>query len=115
LAGPLAANTNAQSLVCPSGALDRPLTPSQVVEPRYPDELRHEGPAGEVKVDFYVDGSGRVRLPAVDPKAHPSFAREATEAVLEWRFEPPTRGGRPALVKVEQVFNFPALKPPAAR
>ena len=110
LAGPLATNATAQSLVCPPGALDRPLAPSRVEEPRYPDELRHEGPAGEVKVDFYVDGTGRVRLAAVDPSAHPSFAREALSALLEWRFEPPTRAGRPALVKVEQVFNFPAPK-----
>jgi TonB family protein len=110
LNGPRATNATAQSLVCPPGALDRPLAPMRVAEPNYPDELRHEGPVGEVKVDFYVDGTGRVRLPAVDPTAHPSFAREALSALLEWRFEPPTRDGRPALVKVEQVFNFPAPK-----
>ena len=114
MSGPLGSDTTAQSLVCPPDELDQPLAPKRVVEPRYPEELRREGPAGEVKVEFFVDGSGRVRLPAVDPTAHPSFAREAATALLEWRFEPPTRGGRPALVKVEQVFNFPA-PPPEAR
>jgi len=115
MSGLLAAGATARSLVCPPDELDQPLAPRRVVEPRYPDELRGEGPACEVKVDFFVDGSGRVRLPAVDPKAHPIFAREAATALLEWRFEPPTRGGRPALVKVEQVFNFPAPPPEVRR
>ena len=78
------------------------------MSPFYPNEMRGRGEAGTVTLDFYIDGEGRVRLPAADLGTHPSFARAAVEALDQWRFEPPTSEGRPVVVRAIQTFNFPA-------
>lgn len=111
---PLEQRRHAVSFLCPPGRLDQPIAPTRVVSPRYPSELLRGGSAGEVTVEFIVDGEGRVRLPAVETAAHPSFAREAVAAIMEWRFDPPRHGGQPVLVRVVQSFQF-APPPPAAR
>jgi TonB family protein len=94
------------SWICPGRELDRPLTPVKVFSPRYPDEMRSRGEEAVVEIDFFVDGAGRVRLPAVEVARHPSFAREAVAALTAWTFEPPTRGGQPVIVRVTQKFHF---------
>jgi TonB family protein len=94
------------SFVCPPGRLDQPLTPTKTFSPRYPAELRRRHEAGAVTVDFFVDGAGRVRLPAVDAGAHPSFTREAIAALEGWQFEPPRSNGQPVIVRALQTFHF---------
>lgn len=105
------------SFVCPASRLDQPLKATQSFSPRYPDELRSRRETGVVTVDFYVDGEGRVRLPAIEPGSHPSFAREAVAALNAWRFETPTHAGRPVIVRVTQSFRFhpPEEKPDTPR
>lgn len=105
---------HAVSFLCPPDRLDRPLAAAHVVSPRYPAELLRGGASGEVSVEFIVDGEGRVRLPAVETAAHPSFAREAVAAIAEWRFEPPRHNNQAVLVRAVQRFQF-APPPPAAR
>ncbi len=95
-----------RSWICPPRSLDRPLTATNVVSPQYPGEMRARGEAAVVQIDFYVDGAGRVRLPAVDAGAHPSFAREAVTALKMWTFAPPTRDGQPVIVRATQTFRF---------
>lgn len=107
----VSANGNYTWWLCLAAQLDRPLVVVNRVSPAYPDELRARGEAGEVTIDFYVDNEGRVRLPAAETNAHLSFAREAIRAVEQWRFEPPTSGGRPAIVHVVQAFRFPSPGP----
>ena len=103
------------SWLCPQDRLDRPLTPARTFSPRYPAEMIGRGERGTVKLDFIVDRAGKVRMPAVDDGAHPSFTREAVAALGAWEFEPPTSEGRPVIVHASQVFNFwpPAAKPSA--
>lgn len=89
--------------VCSPGELDRALRPRRTVAPA-------AAPAGSVTVDFYIDESGRVRLPAVESSSDPAQAEAALAALAQWEFEPPTRGGRPVLVHALQAFRF---RPPA--
>lgn len=103
------------SFVCPQNRLDQPLRPAKVFTPRYPEELRSRRESASVTIDFYVDGEGRVRLPAVETGSHPSFAREAAAALTAWEFDPPRSNGRPVIVRALQTFHFapPEDKPPA--
>jgi TonB family protein len=112
VAGLLQRNSDV-SFLCSPAELDRPLTAVKVVAPGYPEELRARGASGEVTIDFFVDGEGRVRLPAADYTANPSFGRVATDALLLWKFEPPTRRGEPVIVHVLQTFRF--VPPPAEK
>jgi TonB family protein len=86
--------------------LDRIPTPLHVAQPVYPKEWISQGLRGSVTVDFYVDETGAVRMPTVGANDHPWLAASAFNAVREWRFTPPTRDGKPVLVRCQQIFNF---------
>lgn len=96
---------------CTLRELDRLPVPLEAVPPGYPEALAAQGAQGEVTVDFYIDESGAVRMPYVSGNAHPLLANLAVEAVRQWRFEPPTRQGRPVLVHVRQLFRFNRARP----
>jgi TonB family protein len=92
--------------VCPGGEIDRPPVALTTVAPRYPAEAAKKGVRGRVKVHFYIDEQGAVRMPAVPADTHPYLSWEAIKALREWKFEPPTRRGQPVLVAAAQEFNF---------
>ena len=89
--------------------LDRIPTPVSVVSPPYSIGMAEQGHSGDVTVSFYIDETGAVRLPFVDPKDDQQLAALAVNVIGKWKFEPPTCGGVPALVRASQVFRF--LKP----
>lgn len=92
--------------------LDRIPTPTHMVAPVYPDVLAAKGVEGHVRLEFYIDTDGRVRLPAVTNGDAYELMAAAVDAVKQWQFEPPTHQGHPALVRASQDFNFaPAHKP----
>jgi TonB family protein len=83
--------------------LDRIPTPVHVVSP----VARLEGKTHTVTVGFFIDESGRVRMPAVEREsADDLLAVAAVTAVEQWRFEPPLRHGSPVLVYAQQDFTF---------
>jgi hypothetical protein len=45
-------------------------------------------------------------MPAGSQKDDSQLIALAITALRQWRFEPPTRNGRPVLVAAIQVFNF---------
>jgi TonB family protein len=92
--------------LCPASAVDRPLVAVARVNPDYARDAESIGIGGRVRVHFFVDEQGAVRMPSVAPSAHPYLAGLATEAMRGWRFEPPTRDGRPVLVAAVQDFDF---------
>lgn len=61
---------------------------------------------GDVTVSFYIDEQGAVRMPYVLGQPNLELADLAVEAVRQWKFEPPTRQGRPVLVHAQQLFRF---------
>lgn len=86
--------------------LDHLPTPVHVVQPAYPAEWAAKGIVGVVSVEFYIDETGRVRMPGVAGGAPAPLADLAVAAVQQWQFEPVTCKGKPVLVRVSQDFNF---------
>ena len=86
--------------------LDGIPTPLHVTQPIYPKEWVDQGMRGNVTVDFYIDETGAVRMPAIAKTDHPYLAAAAVAAVREWSFAPPLRKGRPVLAHCQQVFRF---------
>lgn len=86
--------------------LDRIPVPVTIVSPTYPKEWGDKGIVGNVVVDFYIDEEGKVRMAAAPAGAHEMLAGIAVAAVNKWRFDPPTRKGKPVLVHARQVFDF---------
>ncbi len=66
--------------------------------------------AGVVTVEFYVDETGAVRLPAVRTPADPDLESAALKAVSQWHFAPPLRKNAPVLLKVRQDLRFVGKK-----
>lgn len=93
------------NLVCPAEDLDSPvkvLHPATPVHPGRTTDL----PDGRTVVDFYIDENGHARLPVVAESTHPAFALAALKAIEDWRFDAPTRKGRPVIVRTQQEFLF---------
>lgn len=94
--------------ICTPRELDRPPELIHAVRPVYPARLAQRGAAAAVTVEFYIDEQGAVRMPAITGPAEPALAQAAVAAVQQWKFAPPLRRGRPALVQASQTFVFDA-------
>ena len=92
--------------LCPVSKLDRIPIPVNVVKPLYSFEARDKGIRGNVEVRFYINEKGEVRLPAVLNADRIDIAEAALDAVRQWKFEPPTRNGKPVLISAAQHFDF---------
>lgn len=86
--------------------LDKIPMPTHVVPPTFPRDWIALGVTGRATVEFFIDEEGRARVPVAVVADHPWLAGSAVAAVAQWRFAPPTRQGRPVLVRAEQVFTF---------
>lgn len=85
------------------------------VLPRVP--VGYEVPEGKVVkayVTFYVDSEGKVRVPNVESADAPELVAPAIKAVRLWKFQPPTAGGKPALVFTGRAITFFPRKPKPA-
>jgi TonB family protein len=91
---------------CSLRELDRIPTPLTAVAPQYPAELASKGVRGKVTVDFYIDETGVARMPSVSSHDNSELTALSIGALRQWKFEPPTRNGKPVLVRATQVFNF---------
>lgn len=92
----------------PRSASDLDAMPALVTKtaPKYAKDAEKQGVRGNVKVHFYIDETGTVRMPSVEGDAHPYLAAEAIAAVREWRFTPPMARGKPVTVAARQEFHF---------
>lgn len=91
--------------VCSPEQLDQPLQIVKTIQPRYAPVAK--SPGGErrrVLLDFYVDETGRPRMPVVMHASDTLFAVAAVDALDQWRFTAPTRGRQPVAVHVQQEF-----------
>jgi TonB family protein len=86
--------------------IDSPPSGRDLAGPIYPKKWSDEGRTGEVTVDFYIDESGRTRMPVAVGTPDEYLAAAAIAAVKEWRFETPRYHGRPALAHAQQTFTF---------
>lgn len=94
-------------LVCKATELDRVPAVRESVSPRHPGKsLNPTSPGGSAMIDFYIDSEGRPRMPVALKATHEAFALAAAEALMQWRFDPPTHQGRPIAVRMVQEFIF---------
>ena len=63
-------------------------------------------------VSFYVDETGRVRLPNVESADSPLLIPNAIKAVEHWAFRPPTLKGKPVLVFTLWAVAYIPFVPP---
>jgi hypothetical protein len=92
--------------VCAGRELDSPPKPIVVVSPL---PVRSVGVNSEdrgVRVDFFIDETGRPRMATVDARANELMAASSLQAIEQWRFTPPTRKGYPISVRASQWFDF---------
>jgi TonB family protein len=101
--------------------LDAPLKPIFRQAPRFPTSVEGRLDRGQARIEVLIDEKGEVCLPRVVEATDPAFGYAAIQAVVAWRFEPPTAAGKPAIVRVQVPFSFvsePAVTkpevPPAA-
>lgn len=93
---------------CKPRNLDRTPAPLVAIAPHYPGELAKQGVKGAVAIEFFIDETGAVRLPTGVRAQNSLLTALALDAVKQWKFTPPTSGGRGVLVKAVQVFDFNA-------
>jgi TonB family protein len=91
---------------CSLQEVDRIPVPVEAPAPAYPKELADRGIEGDVVIGFYIDEKGAPRMVAVVEAADDDLGALAAEAVKAWKFEPPTRRGKPVLVRAQQAFQF---------
>ena len=91
---------------CSPQALDRMPTPVVTVAPRYSSQLAGNGVKGRIKIEFFIDETGAVRMPAASAADNAVLTSLAINALSQWKFAPPTSKGRSVLVKAIQEFEF---------
>lgn len=76
---------------------ERPLNVVKRVEPQYPsiEAMRHQ--SGMVLAQLRVEPDGSVSGVNVLQKVQPLIDAAARDALKQWRFEPPTRDGKPVV------------------
>ncbi len=94
------------SLLVRFSDLDRLPTPIHLVSPAYSDEDARRNAGKRVVVDFYIDETGKVRMPTLAYADDLAVARRALAAVAEWRFLPPKYQDRPVVTRASQTFKF---------
>lgn len=89
----------------PAPARSQPQVLFQVA-PEYPFEMRRDGIAGEVVVDFIVDEEGRPTDISVKKSSRIEFDKAAVIAVSKWRFKPATIDGKPVRTHLAVPLTF---------
>lgn len=75
---------------------------------RLPPEIDDAPPArirGTAEINFIIDETGRVRVPAIVEASDWDAALVALDDVADWRFAPPKHEGRPVLVEVRATWG----------
>lgn len=76
------------------------------VEPMYPYNQARAGVDGAVLIEFVINREGQVQNPYVIESNNPAFERPALDAVMQWRFSPGLKAGKPVYVRVNQRIEF---------
>ncbi len=76
------------------------------IAPIYPYHLKRMDVEGHVKLLIIIDQRGRVIKATMSECSDKGFVKPSIEAVLQWRFEPGTRNGKPVKVRRMQPMNF---------
>ena len=94
------------SNICQTDELDQPLAAVQAAVTRLQATRGSlpTGPASTIIIDFYVDERGQPRMPVVLNSPPTALTQAAVDALSQCRFNAPTRGGKPVVVRAQQKF-----------
>ena len=76
------------------------------VDPVYPYNQARAGVDGVVMIEFVIDPEGKAGNPYVIESNNPAFERPALDAVMQWRFSPGLKAGKPVYVRANQRIEF---------
>ncbi len=96
-----------------AGTLDAPLKPVSRQPPHFPRSIGDKVTTGAALVECLIDEKGRVHLPRIVKASDPAFGYAAVQAVASWWFEPPRKGGKPVVTRVQVPFDFKQDSPGA--
>ena len=65
---------------------------------------------GRVMVIFIIDEKGRVKDPKIKSSSNPALEAVALRTVKKWRYQPPSRDGKPVSTRSRQQIDFPKQK-----
>jgi TonB family protein len=88
--------------------LDQVPAPLHQPPPEFPATLRARSAEGSVVVKYFVDATGKVRLPSVISATKPEFGAAALAAIRQWRYAPPRIDGQPVVALERHSFHFNA-------
>ncbi len=89
--------------VAPPEALDA----ARNRRPAYPEASRRRGEEGVVRVELFVDPTGRVAdVRVVESSGFSALDAAAVQAVREWRFRPAQRAGLPVAGSLTTAVHF---------
>jgi TonB family protein len=103
-----------ETVVIGAREVDGGLKPLLLAPPVFPEAAaRRKIMSGSAQIEFLIDPSGAVRVPRIVSATAPEFGWSAASAVLLYRFAPPQKDGKPALVRVSVPVSFqrPAFQP----
>ena len=84
-------------------------TPPKVLSskfPSYSQEWINANITGRVSVQFDIEIDGTVSNPTVIGSPPPELAAVTLHAIMQWKFAPAMKGGKPVRAKALQTFNF---------
>lgn len=85
---------------------DRPPRQTSKIDPTYPPSAREEGVTGAVTVDFVISATGAVTSARAVSSPDARLSEAAVAAVLQWRFAPALKAGRPVETRMRQTIAF---------
>lgn len=91
--------------------LDAPPKVIKSVFPQYPQDWRNANVSGRVIVDFTIGEDGKVSDPSVRGSPRPELTALVLHAILQWRFEPAMKNGKPLAIRARQEFSFTVTGP----
>jgi TonB family protein len=107
LQSPASAITANSPVVLPTFAdLDAVPEPLHHPMPRFTGRLAEPANGGTVTVKFFLDETGKVRVPIILECSTPELGSAALAAVEQWTFTPPRAAGRETIALETQTFAF---------
>ncbi|MCZ8278576.1 MAG: energy transducer TonB [Acetobacteraceae bacterium] len=92
-----------EGLVAPPGVLDG----ARNRGPSFPEASRRRGEEGVVRVELFVDPTGRVAdVRILESSGFSALDAAAVQAVREWRFRPAQRAGLPVAGSLSTAVHF---------
>jgi TonB family protein len=80
------------------------------VRPVYPEHLKTAGISGTVVLQAVIGAEGQVmNVESIDPDVHPDLVAAATDAVMQWQYQPTLLNGQPVEIITLINVNFTLL------